>query len=391
MAGRGDRLGVEAVLRSDLAGMTDPLRISATYRLRVTGPDAAHRAQQLALEQSIEMLATSVSDSHVLDTIVARVDEVTSNNDGTHTARLALSAETIGDDAGQLMNMLFGNASLQPDVELIDVEVPAAFARVWGGPNQGIAGLRRHTGALERPLTCTALKPIGSTIESLVHLCKVFAGAGIDVIKDDHGWANQRSAPFAERVRACQQAVSESNAARGGRTLYAPSLYGHHDQMRAQIELALSEGVRLVLIAPMVCGVATLVGLKREFEDMMFIAHPSLGGLRIAPEALFGKLFRLFGADAVIFPNHGGRFSYSREACRAIAKNNTQPWHDLKPALPTPAGGMSVDRAAEMVGEYGRDSMLLIGGALLSAREQLAARSTEFVNAVAMAAETVTA
>ena len=188
------------------------------------------------------------------------------------------------------MNMLFGNSSLQPDVELIDVEVPAALARVWGGPNQGIAGMRRHTGAFERPLTCTALKPIGSTIEALAHMCSVFARAGIDVIKDDHGWANQRSAPFAERVRACQQAVAAGNAARSrGRTLYAPSLYGHHDEMRAQIELARREGVRLVLIAPMVCGVATLVALKREFDDMMFIAHPSLGGLRIAPAGTVRK------------------------------------------------------------------------------------------------------
>ena len=371
--------------------MTEPLRISATYRLRTAADDRTHRAQQLALEQSIEMLASSVTDPHVLETMVARVDGVATDSDGCHTARLALSAETVGNDAGQLMNMLFGNASLQPDVELIDVELPAAVAGVWGGPNHGIAGMRRRTGALERPLTCTALKPIGSTIEALAHMCSVFTCAGIDVIKDDHGWANQRVAPFAERVRACQQAVTRSNSAGDRRTLYAPSLYGHFDEMRMQIELARRAGVQLVLIAPMVCGVATLVALKREFEDMMFIAHPSLGGLRIAPEALFGKLFRLFGADAVIFPNHGGRFSYPREVCRAIAAHNTQPWHDLKPAMPTPAGGMSVERAAEMVSEYGRDSMLLVGGALLSAREQLAVRSAEFVNAVAIASEAVSA
>ena len=52
---------------------------------------------------------------------------------------------------------------------------------------------------------------------------------------------------------------------------------------------------------------------------------------------------------------------------------------------------MSVERAGEIVREYGRDSMLLIGGALLAEHEQLAARSTEFVNAVAAAAEAVTA
>ena len=372
--------------------MTDPLRVSATYRLRVPEADASHRAQQLALEQSIEMLATSVTDELVLDTMVARVDEVATNRDGTHTARLALSADTVGDDAGQLMNMLFGNSSLQPDVELIDIEIPAALAFVWGGPNHGIDGMRRHTGAFERPLTCTALKPIGLSSDALAHLCSVFTRAGIDVIKDDHGWANQRSAPFAERVRACQRAVAEGNAMRNrGLTLYAPSLYGHRDEMREQIELAIREGVQAVLIAPMVCGVATLVALKREFDAMLFIAHPSLGGLRIAPQVLFGKLFRLFGADAVIFPNHGGRFSFPPEACHAIAKHNTQPWHGLQPAMPTPAGGMSVERAAEIVAEYGRDSMLLIGGALLAAREQLDARSTEFVNAVAAAAETVAA
>ena len=367
--------------------MTDPLRISASYRLRVPAADGTHRAQQLALEQSIEMLATSVTDSRVLDSMVARVDEVVADGDGTCTARLALSAETVGDDAGQLMNMLFGNSSLQPDVELIDVDVPAALARVWGGPNQGIAGMRQLTGAFGRPLTCTALKPIGSTLEAMAQMCSVFTQSGIDVIKDDHGWANQRSAPFAERVRACQQAVAAANAKRShGRSLYAPSLYGHYGEMRTQIELARHEGVQLVLIAPMVCGVATLVALRREFGDVMFMAHPSLGGLRIAPQALLGKLFRLFGADAVIFPNHGGRFSYSRDVCHSIARHNTQAWHDLKPALPTPAGGMSVNRAAEIVAEYGRDSMLLIGGALLSARERLAERSTEFVNAVAVAA-----
>ena len=70
----------------------DPLRISATYRLSVPAHDGAYRAQQLALEQSIEMLAASVTDRHVLDTMVARVDDVTKNGDGTHTARLALSA-----------------------------------------------------------------------------------------------------------------------------------------------------------------------------------------------------------------------------------------------------------------------------------------------------------
>jgi ribulose-bisphosphate carboxylase large chain len=365
----------------------DSTRILATYRLHVAPHDAARRAGQLALEQSVEMLAESIGDSRVLRNVVARVENLVPNADDTMTARLALSLESVGDEPGQLMNVLFGNCSLQPDVELTDVEVPAALATLWGGPNRGTVGLRELTGAFDRPLTCTALKPIGSTVDALATLCRTFAKAGIDVIKDDHGWANQTSAPFAQRVPACQRAIAETRP----HCLYAPSLYGHYGQMREQIELARALGVRMVLIAPMVCGVATLVALKREFSDMAFLAHPSLGGNRIAPPVLLGKLFRLFGADAVIFPNHGGRFSYSRETCEAIAAHNTQPWLGLRPALPTPAGGMSVERTAEIVRDYGRDAMLLMGGTLLAAREKLIERSREFVAAVAAAAKAVPA
>jgi len=362
------------------------LRIDVVYRLRVAPAQAAHRARLLAIEQSLEMPPEAVADHRVLDEVLAVVDRVEPQADGTSLAHLQLACETVCEDAGQLMNMLFGNCSLQPDVELVDVEVPASLAGAFGGPNLGIAGLRQLTGAAGRPLTCTALKPIGSTVGLLAGLCSTFAGAGIDVIKDDHGWANQRSAPFAERVAACQRVVREANAASGGRTVYAPSLFGTQVQMLRQIELARGHGVAAFLIAPLVCGVATFNALKREHPDLAFIAHPALGGAgRIAPPALLGKLLRLFGADAVIFPNHGGRFTYPAETCQAIARGNRAHWHGLRPSLPVPAGGMSVERVPELKREYGVDSMLLIGGSLLIARERLAERSRAFVEAVAAA------
>jgi ribulose-bisphosphate carboxylase large chain len=114
------------------------------------------------------------------------------------------------------------------------------------------------------------------------------------------------------------------------------------------------------------------------------LAHPAFGGAaRIAPATLFGTLFRLFGADATIFPNHGGRFSYDRATCLAIAHAAREPWEDIAPALPVPAGGMTLERVAEMRADYGIDTMLLMGGGLLTAREALLQRSRAFVRAVA--------
>jgi ribulose-bisphosphate carboxylase large chain len=43
---------------------------------------------------------------------------------------------------------------------------------------------------------------------------------------------------------------------------------------------------------------------------------------------------------------------------------------------------MTVERVAEMVEGYGDDTMLLIGGGLLTARERLLERAREFVAAV---------
>jgi len=96
-------------------------------------------------------------------------------------------------------------------------------------------------------------------------------------------------------------------------------------------------------------------------------------------------LFRLFGADATIFPNYGGRFSYSPETCLALAQAAREPWGRLAPIAPVPAGGMSVARVPEMLNVYGPDTILLIGGALLTAGAALFERSREFVNAVASA------
>ena len=89
------------------------------------------------------------------------------------------------------------------------------------------------------------------------------------------------------------------------------------------------------------------------------------------------------GADAVIYPNYGGRFSYSSDECRDIADAARAPWDGLRPAFPVPAGGMTVDRVGEMITFYGRDVMLLIGGGLLSAGDALLERSREFVAKVA--------
>ncbi len=359
-------------------------RLRATYRIRAPASEVASIADNLALEQSVEVAARVVTDPFVAAEVMGRVEMICPQGEGVFDVDILLATATTGGDVAQTINMLFGNSSLHAHIELTDVAFPAEFVANFPGPRFGIAGLRKALDVHDRALTCAALKPQGLSIERLAALCHTFAVNGVDVIKDDHGLANQAYSPFAERVAACQRALERANRETGRRAIYAPSLVGSPATLARQALLARDEGVRMVLVAPALVGLPAFEELVRIVLDMPVLAHPAYAGAaRVAPPLLLGTLFRLFGADATIFPNYGGRFAYSRGDCAGIAAAARVPSHRLPPTLPVPAGGLAVERVDELVRFYGRDVMLLIGGSLLMAGNDLPARTRAFVRAVA--------
>jgi len=52
-------------------------------------------------------------------------------------------------------------------------------------------------------------------------------------------------------------------------------------------------------VQPMIMGLSNFARLVAENRELAFFAHPTLAGTRIAPPLLFGKLFRMLGADAL--------------------------------------------------------------------------------------------
>ena len=357
-------------------------RIGAVYAVRADPASVAERAQALALEQSVELPLAAIRDARVRDDVVARVESIAPRDDGRFTVRLGLAAETVAGEPGQLMNMLFGNSSLHDDVELVDIDVHPDCARAFGGPRFGIAGWRSALDAHDRPLTCSALKPLGLPPRELARIAEVYARAGVDVIKDDHGLADQPAAPFADRVRAVQDALDRSQRATGRRSVYAPSLTGSHDAIRAQMRIARDCGVGAFMVAPMVSGVAALALVARE-AGVPMLAHPALAGIaRIAPPLLWASCS---ACSARTRPSFRTRAAASATRVK-LAWRSPMPRERRGPgsrrACPCPAGGMSVERVPEMRVTFGIDTMLLIGGSLLAAGDALAQRCADFVAAV---------
>ena len=367
--------------------------LRVTYRVTAaTQGDLDARVESLLLEQTVELPRTALRDPFVLENIVGRLISVTTIGADKHLAVIDFPISATADDPAQFLNVLFGNSSLQDHVLLADFHLPhpkewPARDKALPGPQFGALGLRNITNVRDRALTSTALKPIGLTIERLAVLSGMFARAGIDIIKDDHGLANQSFHPFRERVRACQKAVHEANRASGRQSIYVPNLVGTPATIVEQLKFAQDEGVCAVMIAPMLLGLPFLAEFVAEHASVPIIAHPSFGGAtRTLPELLYGKLFPLYGADAVIFANFGGRFAYSRQTCRNLADALVTPDEPgVLPTFPMPAGGIKYQNVANVLSFYGTEVILLVGGSLYEAGDDSAlyARAHEFVRHVA--------
>ena len=200
--------------------------LRVTYRLAVDAGRAAARAEEVAREQTVEVPRAALRDRFVLEEVVGRVESRRSDAAGSTLATIAYPVATTAFEPAQLVNVIFGNSSLHADIECVDVDVPASLRRALRGPRFGIEGLRKLVGVWDRPLTCTAVKPMGLSPKALAELAYTFACAGIDVIKDDHGLAAQSFCPFEERVPRCLEAVERAARETGRRALYVPNLIG---------------------------------------------------------------------------------------------------------------------------------------------------------------------
>jgi ribulose-bisphosphate carboxylase large chain len=353
-------------------------RFSVTYHVRSDPASIESRAWAIAVEQSVEMPLAAIDEPEVLFNIVGKVEQIDDLGSGTFSVRIGLALATIGDDPGQLLNMLFGNTSLHEDVILRDAVIPD---QLRASP-EGTPVLRQRLGIPRRAFTGSALKPQGLTPERLAELAERMVLGGLDFIKDDHGLADQTYSPFDVRVPLIAKAVARAVRSTGHPTRYIPSLTGDLDQLRVRARIAIDCGLDCMMVVPMIAGFSSVRALTQAFPDVTFFAHPAMGGAaRIAPELLIGKLFPALGCGAVIFPTYGGRFGYSPATCRELAAN-------ARPALAVPAGGITLNRVTELLDFYGPDTMLLIGGNLLLARDRITEESAAFASAVAQHGKT---
>lgn len=344
-------------------------RLRLTYELRASSEEDARRfARDLTIEQTVEIPEGCYSQE-IEQSVVSRIEGLEARGEGTWELTASVSPAIIGGELGQLLNVLFGNVSLFKGVRLTGVEWPEEILADLPGPTFGIEGLRELCAVSRRPLLCTAVKPVGKTVEDLARDCQAFALGGADLIKDDHSLADQATAPFSERVARCQEAVVEANARTGGNTLYLPNLPGDPARLVERLAWVRQIGCAGVMVSPMLYGLEATCHLARA-RDLVMLGHPTFSGAffdddhGIARDVLCGQIYRLIGCDAVIYVNVGGRFAWTLEQCQGVNRALREPLGSIRPAFPVPAGGVQAHEVERHLERYGSDTMILIGGSL---------------------------
>ena len=346
-------------------------RFSVTYRIFGSEKEARVRAEDICIEQTVEFPADEVPDGIIRDHVFGRIESFERQDTESFKAVISYAVEIAAGELTQLLNVIFGNSSIKPGIRVEHLDLPESLLKHFKGPRFGREGLRKLLNVPRRPLLSTAIKPMGLSCQEFADLAYRFALGGMDMIKDDHGLTNQCCSPFEERVKRCAEAVRKANKETGGRTIYIANVTAPAREVMNRARIAKQAGAGGLMVAPGLIG----MDLMRELADddniaLPVLTHPALQGSFVTGQGglshgvIFGQLARLAGADATIFPNFGGRFSFSREECSKIVVVTVEPMGRLKTIFPAPGGGMSFDKVPDMLETYGQDLIFLIGGGL---------------------------
>lgn len=349
-------------------------RIFVTYRIAGGEKDALASARDICFEQTVEFPDKLIPSDFIRNNVVGKIEQFTPDNAGGFKAIISYAQETAAKELTQLLNLVFGNISIKAGIRVCDIVFPKAFLSGFKGPRFGRKGLRELLSVSGRPLLCAALKPMGLSSCELAELAYECALGGIDIIKDDHGLTNQCFASFQERVKLCAEAVMTANRKTNQKCIYAANVTAPFDEIYKRVEFAKQCGAGAVMIAPGITGFDTMRAIAGDDSiGLPIFSHPAfLGTYLINPDAgishyvLLGLLNRLAGADAVIYPNYGGRFPFTRRDCEEIIAGTSVDMEHIPLIFPVPGGGISLDKLPELIKFYGQEVIFLIGGGLFT-------------------------
>ena len=100
-------------------------RIYVTYKF--TGEDPKSIADVIRAEQTIEF-PYDLAPGWIQEEVVGKVEEISSSDKTSHLITISYNPDVTGGELNQFLNVLWGNVSLFPNVRIVELKLPEAFA-----------------------------------------------------------------------------------------------------------------------------------------------------------------------------------------------------------------------------------------------------------------------
>ncbi|MGU3495421.1 ribulose-bisphosphate carboxylase large subunit family protein [Xanthobacteraceae bacterium A53D] len=260
-------------------------------------------------------------------------------------------------------------------LKLLDIRLPEAFAKAYGGPKFGIEGTRRLSGITSGPIIGTIIKPsVGFDAAQTAALVKELCEAGIDFIKDDELQGDGPACPFDDRVREVMKVINAHADRTGKKVMFAFNLTGDLDQMRRRHDLVKAQGGTCIMASLNSVGLTGMIELGRMTELPIhahrngwgyLTRHPLLGFSYVA----WQKIWRLAGADHMHVNGIANKFSEEDDSVIASARECLTPMFPEKPCtvMPVFSSGQSARQVpATYAALKSTDLIMTAGGGIMA-------------------------
>ncbi|HEV7254026.1 MAG TPA: ribulose-bisphosphate carboxylase large subunit family protein [Mesorhizobium sp.] len=288
---------------------------------------------------------------------------------------LSWSLENTGTSLPTVWSTVLGNLfelGQFSALKLLELHLPAEFARVYPGPQFAVKGTRELTGVREGPVIGTIVKPsVGLSPQDTAALVDRLLQAGLDFVKDDELMGDPPHSPFAERFSRVSDVIDRHAQRTGRKAMYAANISGDMDAMRRHLDLVHARGGTCAMLVLNSVGLSGVAEIRRHAEVAIHGHRAGWGLFDRSPDLgmsyrAYQKFWRLAGCDHLHVNGLKNKFCEGDDSVIASAKECLTPMFappaPPMTAMPVFSSAQSAVQAEETYRRLGSDDLIFCAG-----------------------------